>query len=166
MIAVFFVLNTTMAQNNLQTDTLKKITGTWGGASMDVSKGKYESVSYVTWRIHDIDNVKNQVEITEINQKVYTGKEIKDPKKTIYKGRVDGDFLLVEVGDLDEKKYSVKLKFDDSGEINVLKGSVRAEKNKHDFVFHMLRSNDDISTYVKPTGDFQIIITPPPSVEN
>ncbi|NQX55773.1 hypothetical protein HQN86_19280 [Pedobacter panaciterrae] len=162
IIACFFIINTSKAQSK-QTDTLNKFTGTWGGSSIDVSKRKYEHVSYVTWRIHDIDNVKNQIVVTEINQKVYTGNKIKDPKKMIYKGKVDGDSLLVEVRNPDtKKKYLVKLKFDGSGEVNVLKGSVESEENKHNFVFSMIKSNDDTSTYVKPTGDFQIIVTPPP----
>jgi hypothetical protein len=161
------MINTAMAQN-IQLDTLSKFKGTWAGSSMEISKGKeFTRVSYVIWRIHGINNLVNQIEVTEINQKVYTGEEIKDPVKTIYKGRVVGDSLFAEVeGPANKNKLLVKLGFGKTEGVDLLKGTVESTEPKDNFAFHMIRINDDISTYVKPKEFVEVIVTPPPPVKN
>ena len=37
------------------------------------------------WRIHSIDVLKNEIEITQVGQRFDDGSEIKEPKKATYK---------------------------------------------------------------------------------
>lgn len=167
MIACFFVVNRTMAQNT-QTDTLNKFTGTWVGVA---TKQRNENEIYrpysVSWRIHRIDNSKNQIELTEIGQRFESYDEIKKTKRATYKGNVDKDSLFIEIRNHTSKsKYLVKLGLKQNEGHSALVGTVEHVGTNESMMFLLTKISDDTSKYITPIKSTQVIITPPPPPEN
>lgn len=170
IIGFLIVMNTTMAQQDIQTDTVSKFKGTWAGGSIkNYDKEVNKLLSHLVWRIHHIDNSKKEIELTEMGHKFSNAIEIEHPKRMIYKGHSDGDNLFIELNNTTTKsKFTIKLTLQSDEESTFLKGTHdEADKNKDSFWFYLGRISNDISTYEKPEeGSIEVIVTPPPSTKN
>ncbi|NQX55769.1 hypothetical protein HQN86_19260 [Pedobacter panaciterrae] len=159
----FFIINTAMAQSK-QTDTLNKFTGTWSGvATKRLNENEIYRPYSITWRIHHIDNSKNQIELTEIGQRFESYEEIKKPKKATYKGHIDKDTLSIEISNPKTKnKYLVKLSLNKNEEHSMLIGKVEPIGTNDSLMFLLTKNGDDTSKYVKPKDEVEVVVLPPP----
>lgn len=164
IIACFFIANTTKAQST-QPDTLSKFTGTWLGATLPPLDGKdIKRLSYIIWRIHHIDNSKNQIELTEIGERFESAIEVKKPMKMNYKGYADGDSLFVDLNNhVTKGKFTFKMKLEKEEGGTLLRGFVQKnDGNKDSLPFYLIKVSDDTSTYIKPIKAVEVIVMPPP----
>lgn len=157
-----------MAQSK-QTDTLNKFTGIWLGMRASPLAGvDAKKPSFISWRIHNIDNLKNQIELTEVGEGYGSGKEIKKPKRAIYKGHTEVDSLFMEFSNGRTKgKFTFKMKLEKEEGGTLLRGFVQKnDGNKDSLPFYLIKVSDDTSTYIKPIKAAQVIVMPPPPPKN
>ena len=152
-----------MAQSK-QTDTLNKFTGTWGGVAIKrLNESEIHRPYSIIWRIHRINNSKNQIELTEIGQRFESYEEIEKPKKAIYKGHIDKDTLSIEISNpTTNNKYLVKLSLNQNDQHFMLIGTVEPIGTDDSLMFSLTKFNDDTSKYVKPKDEVEVIVMPPP----
>lgn len=120
--------------------------------------------SFISWRIHNIDNLKNQIELTEVGEGYGSGKEIKNPKRAIYKGHTEVDSLFMEFSNGRTKgKFIFKMKFEKEGESTLLRGFVQKNDGNKDILpFHLVKISDDTSAEIGPVKSVEVILNPPP----
>src|SRR5690242_17814886 len=71
-------------------DSLFNCTGIWMGFPFpDSSNLKPKSTASLIWRIHHVDTLKKEIEITQTSQRFDNASEIENPKKEIYKMHID-----------------------------------------------------------------------------
>lgn len=157
-----------MAQST-QPETSNKLQGTWFAALLGSFDGKETKRSpLIIWRIHKVDNSKNQIELTEAGERFENAKDINNPKRMKYKGHADGDSLFIELNShVSKGKFIVKLKLESEEENIVLKGSIqKTDGNNDSLLFYLTKVSDDTSTYIKPIKAAQVIVMPPPPPKN
>ena len=89
-----------------------KLTGTWIGriAHHDTNHALPKSVSFM-WRIHSVDSLKKEVQLTEAGEHFSDGSAIVNPKKKTYKGTFGDSTLVIEyVNQAKKEKFVFNLK--------------------------------------------------------
>lgn len=88
------------------------ILGTWIGilGQTDENAGYKEPVK-IAWRIHSIDHVKKQVELTDMGQRIHDGSEIENPIRLKYNGTYrDSVFVIAFDKPVKHVKFTFKVK--------------------------------------------------------
>ncbi len=162
LMLTFFMIGTlqALAQKN-HIDSVKNFTGTWSGyIANQTVKGM--QLSTTVWRIHNIDNSRQKIEMTEISKLIDTLELIKKPKRRFYKGNVNNDQLWIELNDAQGKKkrLTFRLSFEEVYTlIAVDEHGKLVEGSK------FVKVSDDTSSFVKPEGTVEVSIQPPPAVD-
>nr|WP_157247107.1 hypothetical protein [Pedobacter panaciterrae] len=151
-----FLTHDALAQRNPE-KVLNKFTGTWvGGVIKNFDGIGPKKIISIAWRIHKIDNSRNQIELTEISP-LFTDSttEVGNPNKVILEGHDDGEVLVLLVVDRPTgNKIIIKLKAEyDEGTI-LLNGIVERTQDRKDcYAFKLVKVSSDTSAYVKPNND-------------
>jgi len=161
-----------MASQASGQNAMKKSLGTYAGTWAGLSKQTLEQMQkgegiHLYWRVHRIDTVKNEIDITQISQHFDDGSEIKHPKKETYKFILDGTVFSIKLnGHQSGSKYKLSLSPSEIPDMTALNGSFeRLDKKTESKIFLFARTSDVISDYIKPEGKIEVLITPPPPVE-
>jgi len=143
-------------------------TGIWAGfAKPSPEQPQKREDIHLFWRVHRIDTVKNEIEITQTGQRFDDGSEIDGPKKAIYKFSLsDAGFSIMLDGREQNSKYKLNLSPLKMQDMIALNGSFeRLDKKAESKAFLFAKISDDISEYVKPKGKVEVIVTPPPPIK-
>jgi hypothetical protein len=149
-------------------DSLSNYTGIWTGFSFpDSSNLKPKSTAHLIWRIHRIDNIKNEIQITQTGQRFDNASEIENPKKEIYKMHFDTLGFLIELrGGLPNSKYKLRLSHTKLQDLKAMKGIFeRSDQKETSSLFIFAKISDDTSDYVKPIGKVEVVVSPPPPIK-
>lgn len=166
LLALTLICKIAWSQNNAKSIVSNNLLGTWIGiiGQTDANGGDQEPVK-IAWRIHSIDTLKEQVELTDMAQRFNDGAEIENPIKLKYKGTYRDSIFLVTF-DKQPKKltFTFKVKRNDLDGKLLLMGQAIADDIGDQKVvgFHLVKVSDDTSEYVKPKkGRIAVTITSP-----
>ena len=89
-----------------------KFSGTWAGTiSQQDSTNTLPKVVSFMWRIHNIDSLKREVQVTEVGRHFSDGSAIENPEKKTYKGTYGDSTLVIEyVNQAKKEKFVFNLK--------------------------------------------------------
>lgn len=146
-----------------------KFTGTWTGmiSQQDTTYTLPKMVSFM-WRIHSIDSLKREVQVTEIGRYFSDGSAIVNPKKKIYKGTYSDSTLVIEyVNPAKKEKFVFNLKKKSMDDMLLMQGStlVKSSGKKVTYNYMLGKFSDDTSIFVKPKKGEEVevsIASPPP----
>jgi uncharacterized protein (DUF1810 family) len=167
IIALFLLAGQASAQG-ITRDSLSNYTGIWMGFSFpDSSNLKPKSTARLVWRIHHVDTIKNEIEITQTGQRFDNASEIENPKKEIYKMYFDSSgFSIALRGGLPNSKYKLRLSHSKLQDLKAMKGVFeRSDKKETSSLFIFAKISDDTSDYVKPIGKVEVVVSAPPSIK-
>jgi hypothetical protein len=158
--------HTAKSQATAKSAMSNNLLGTWLGIIVPTNeKGADREPVKIVWRIHSIDNLKKQVELTDMRQRIFDGSEIENPKKSTYKGSYTDSVFVIEFDSLATSvKFNLKFKRDVSDERPLLQGKAVTNDNgnRKEVSFNLLKINDDTSKYVTPKkGSVEVTIMPP-----
>jgi hypothetical protein len=159
--------NQVMGQNNVK-KSLKEYTGTWSVyAKQSLEQMQKQKVSILIWRIHSIDVLKNEIEITQLGQRFDDGSEIKEPKKATYKIVTDTNgFAIILKGRQKNSKYKLTLSPLPITEIMMLSGTLeRLDKKEENKLFTLGKTSEDTSVIETPLKKVEVVVQPPPPIE-
>ena len=148
-----------------------KFTGTWAGtiSQQDTTNTLPKVVSFM-WRIHSIDSLKREVQVTEVGRHFSDGSAIENPEKKTYKGTYSDSTLVIEyVNPAKKEKFVFKLKRKITGDMMLMQGSTVVESSgkKLTYDYTIAKFSDDTSIYVKPKeGEIEVAIASPPPVKH
>lgn len=128
-------------------------TGLWFGGSAHLVNGKNQ-LSMFLWKIHKIDNVKREIELTELMKHFDDSTEIENPVRRVYKGFANKDGLEIELKTVDRKSLIVKLKAVLLEENSTLQSRITEDK----YYFNLTRISRDTTNYVKPKVPIKVEI--------
>jgi len=149
---LFFITGICLGQTKgFDLDSYK---GTWIGVATKQIKGE-KRISQIIWRIHNINNLKNEIEITELNQHFDYPGQIYEPKKRTYAGKISNDKLCVSLKDSvgDDIKIVLYL-FEQDG--SRFLQNANGQFNK--YIFSLGKINNDTSIYVKPKDSVKVTV--------
>lgn len=127
------------------------VLGTWVGVVAQDEK----DIRSVSWRIHRVDNIKNEIELTEISPFFGSSSRIK-PQKTIYKGGSSSTFLTIVMNDIGEAPLDLRFKiYQEDGALR-LTNTDEKHSNKGRFIVNFFKLNSDTSTYVPLDGIIEV----------
>ena len=153
------------------TDTISNnIEGTWMGSYSLIRKDANDKASRpIYWRIHRVNNLKKEIEITEIGQAFDNGMEINDPKKLVYKGTyIDSTLVVYYNREVANVKYTFVFKRIKMDDLNGLQAEVNEDFDRSKFVkrFSLWKIRDDKSIYDKKAiRKVEVSIAPPPPIK-
>ncbi len=169
LLIAILIGNTARSQENHKKVITENLLGTWiGFFAQSGSTARLKRQAQLVWRIHSIDTVKSQIELTDMGQNFTNGIEIKKPMKLKYKGTLKDSTFVIEFNN--KGAYGtftfkfVRKKLDDTF---VLSG-VTAEDDNVDHIktnYYFVKISDDTSKYVRPKKGTEVdvaIATPPP----
>jgi hypothetical protein len=167
IIALILLAGQASAQG-IARDSLSNYAGIWVGFSFpDSSNLKPKSTAHLVWRIHHVDTIKNEIEITQTGQRFDDASEIENPKKEIYKMHFDSlGFSIVLKGGLPNSKYKLSLSHSKFSDLKAMKGVFeRSDQEETSSPFIFAKISDDTSDYVKPIGKVEVVVSPPPPIK-
>jgi len=167
-IVALILLAGQVSGQGISRDSLSNYTGIWMGFSFpDSSNLKPKSTARLFWRIHRIDTMKNEIEITQTGQRFDNASEINNPKKEIYKMHFDSlGFSIALKGGLPNAKYNLRLSHSKFEDFKAMKGVFnRSDQKETSSLFIFAKISDDTSDYVKPIGKVEVVVSPPPPIK-
>lgn len=164
--------NQAMSQSNAK-KSLNEYTGTWTGLAKQTLEQMQEQLKknkglFLMWRIHSIDVLKNEIEITQLGNRFDDGSEINEPKKATYKIVTDANrFAIILNGRKKNSKYKLTLSPAPVTEIMMLNGTLeRLDKKQENRLFTLARVSEDTSSVIEtPLKKVEVVVQPPPPIE-
>lgn len=171
LLALVLIFNTAWSQTSVKPTTANDLLGTWIGILKQTNEnaGNKEPTTIV-WRIHRINAKSKQVELTDMGQRFHDGAEIEKPLRKRYRSTyIDSVFVIAFHKNENKLTFTLKLRRNGEDGKLLLVGNVRADdkRDKQETSFHLVKVNDDISTYVKPEkGGIEVTTAPPQTTEH
>ena len=163
--------NQAMGQNNVK-KSLNEYTGTWTMHEKQTLEQMQEQLKkqkgvFLMWRIHSINVLKNEIEITQVGQRFDDGSEIKEPKKATYKIVTDAaGFAIILKGRQKNSKYKLTLTPLPITEIMMVSGTFeRLDKKQENKLFTLAKVSEDTSVIETPLRKVEVVVQPPPPIE-
>jgi hypothetical protein len=159
------------SQTDLKMMISDSLTGTWVGSfSQSIGQKENKRPILIFWRIHKIDEEKQQVEMTQMGQRL-DGSDIKKPKSLTYKGFFKDSCLVLEFNkETSGMNLTLRLKKNKMDEMFLLQDMSTRDPGKGTIttVCILGKISDDVSKYKKPKNSerVEIAIASPPPVKN
>lgn len=167
IVVLMLVAGQAYAQKPMR-DSLSNYTGIWMGFTFaDTNTVKPKLQAPLLWRIHRIDTLKQEIELTQTGQRFDDASVIENPKKQIHKILVEPSGFSIELeGRLPNSKYRVHLSHSGMQDLKAMKGVFeRSDQKETSTTFIFGKISDDVSDDIKPNGKVEVIITPPPPIK-
>ncbi|MGY4384486.1 hypothetical protein ACVWYN_001512 [Pedobacter sp. UYP24] len=169
LVTAVLIGNTARSQDNHKKVITDNLLGTWIGFFVQSGgKAGLNRHAQLVWRIHRIDSIKSQVELTDMGQNFTDGVEIKKPIKLKYNGTSKDSTFVIEFENKGAyKTFAFKFVRKKENDMFLLNG-ITAEENNGNHIntsYYLVKISDDTSKYVRPKKGKEVVVaiaSPPP----
>jgi hypothetical protein len=168
LFVLIFIGKTAFAQSDKVDSLSRDLKGSWVGMSMNKAKNEGQGpMILVLWRIHSLDSLKKQIEITEFNQTL-DGSKIHNPNKHVYKGTYTDSTLIIHYDrEVANVTYTLEFQRTKLNGINMLQANANEDfdKTKDKMMFYLSKISDDAPIYDKKAfQEVEVSISTPPPI--